>query len=78
MRMPKRNHHTERRLKPKKALRLAKGTPLSVRMRLGKPYSLNTFVRFAFVHWQIEALGHRSTACNRQRNNEGEEARHGG
>jgi hypothetical protein len=38
--MPSRNHHTESLLKPKKALRLAKGMPLSVRMESGSPKSL--------------------------------------
>jgi hypothetical protein len=40
MAMPSRSHHTDRRLKPKKALALANGTPLSVRMASGRPNSL--------------------------------------
>ena len=39
MRMPSRNHHTDGLLRPKKALRLAKGLP-SVRMARGSPRSL--------------------------------------
>jgi hypothetical protein len=35
--MPSRSHHTERRERPKKALLLAKGMPLSVRIALGSP-----------------------------------------
>src|SRR5512135_3121351 len=40
--MPKRRHQTASLLKPKRACGLAKGTPLSVRMALGRPNSLNT------------------------------------
>jgi len=40
MPIPNRSHHTESLLKPKKALALAKGTPLSVRIDKGSPKSL--------------------------------------
>jgi hypothetical protein len=40
MLIPSLNHHTESLLKPKKALELAKGIPLSVRIASGKPKSL--------------------------------------
>jgi hypothetical protein len=42
MPIPSLSHHTERRLRPKKALALAKGTPLSVRIASGNPKSLKT------------------------------------
>jgi len=35
--IPRRSHHTDSLLKPKKALVLAKGTPLSLRMARGRP-----------------------------------------
>jgi hypothetical protein len=38
---PKRSHQTDRRDNPKKAVLELKGMPLSVRMALGKPNSLN-------------------------------------
>jgi hypothetical protein len=38
--IPKRSHHTDNLLKPKKALLLANGVPLSVRIASGKPKSL--------------------------------------
>ena len=38
--MPSRSHQTDSRDSPNKALGLAKGTPLSVRMALGRPNSL--------------------------------------
>src|SRR5580704_13516629 len=37
--MPSLSHHTDTLLSPKSALGLAKGTPLSVRMALGRPNS---------------------------------------
>lgn len=40
MPIPKRSHHIERLDRPKKAERLAKGTPLSVRIAMGSPKSL--------------------------------------
>ena len=40
-RIPRRSHHTESLLSPNSAHALAKGTPLSVRMALGRPKSLN-------------------------------------
>src|SRR4029077_12695923 len=40
--MPSLSHHTDTLLSPKSALGLAKGTPLSVRMALGRPNSLKT------------------------------------
>ena len=40
-RIPSRNHHTDSLLSPNSAQALAKGTPLSVRIALGKPKSLN-------------------------------------
>jgi hypothetical protein len=42
MPMPRRNHQTESLERPNKALALAKGVPLSVRMALGRPKSLKT------------------------------------
>jgi hypothetical protein len=39
--MPSRSHQTESLLRPNSAQALAKGTPLSVRMALGRPKSLN-------------------------------------
>jgi hypothetical protein len=43
----KRSHHTESLERPKKAPRLAKGTPLSLRIALGRPYSLKTRSKMA-------------------------------
>ena len=40
--MPRRSHHTASLLKPNRALGKANGTPLSVRIALGKPKSLKT------------------------------------
>ena len=42
MPIPRRSHHTESLDRPKKAPRLAKGTPLSLRIALGSPNSLKT------------------------------------
>ncbi len=42
MLIPKRSHHTDNLLNPNKACTEEKGTPLSVRIALGRPYSLKT------------------------------------
>ncbi len=39
--IPNRNHHIDNLLNPNSALGAEKGTPLSIRMAYGNPYSLN-------------------------------------
>src|SRR5713101_3425584 len=46
--MPRRTHHAESLDKRARAL-VAKGTPLSVRIRFGSPYSLNSRVKVGFA-----------------------------
>jgi hypothetical protein len=47
-RMPRRTHHAESVDKRANVL-VANGTPLSVRIRLGKPYSLNRRVKIGLA-----------------------------
>ena len=46
--MPRRTHHAESFDKRAKVV-VANGTPLSVRIRLGSPYSLNSRVKVGFA-----------------------------